>query len=315
MKATRKNKLLVTLSVICLSVILVLFAACGEAGGSESAAPGSDSSSDSKYDIVVTEDRLIVYDVKMNITVSDTTATLKQIKEDLREAGGYETSSSQNSNGYAVCVLRVPTVNLSDFLNKIEGKGTVNNCEIKSTDITEQYESVVAKKEVQLKYKEMLEEQLANATSVSDKQIIMKELSEVAAAIDRYDTELSSYKKQAEYSTVTVRIYGEKIYREPSYWDQLGEVFFGSTSSLGSVLGFILKIIAAILPYATLAVAVYALVVLVIFIVCKIRKKPFNFYKARKEKRELNRLEKQYKIQQQKKRIEELKKKVEKTDE
>lgn len=295
--------------------MLVLFAACGDSSASGSEAAGNASSSDSKYDIVITEDRLIVYNAQMSITVSDTTATLKQIKEDLREADGYETSSSQNSNGYAVCVLRVPTVNLSDFLNKIEGKGTVKNCEIRSTDITEQYESVAAKKEVQLKYKAMLEEQLADATSASDKQIIMKELSEVAAEIDRYDTELSSYKKQAEYSTVTVRIYGEKIYREPSYWDQLGEVFFGSTSSLGTVLGVILKIIAAVLPYAVLAAVGYALVVLGMFIACKIRKKPFNFFKDRKEKRELKRLEKQYTVQKRKDRLEELRNKVEKTDE
>lgn len=305
----KKNKIVLVLT-LCIILLLFAFTGCGEsyAGGADSQ-PGN-GGTDSKYDIVITEDRLIVYNVNMSLTVGNTTETLRNIKEDLREAGGYEESSSQNNSGYARCVLRVPTEKLAAFLNQLETFGTVNNCEISSEDITEQYESTAAKKEVLLRYKEMLEQQLDATVDISEKQSIMKELSQVAADIDRYDSELAGYKKRADYSTVVLRLYGENLYQEPSYWEQLGEVFFGSTSSLGTFCGVILKIAAAVIPYAALAAAVFGLVVLVIFIVCKIRKKPFDMFARLREERELKRLEKQYKSKQKKERLEMLKNKL-----
>ena len=95
------------------------------------------------------------------------------------------------------------------------------------------------------------------------------------------------------------------------YWDRLGAVFFGSTSSLGAVVGVVLQIIAALLPYALLIAAIFGIVVLIIFISCKIRKKKFDLFEKSRRNRELKRLEKQRQDQLKQQRLEVLKQKIE----
>lgn len=79
-------------------------------------AGGDASSSGSGYDIVVTDGRLIVYNVTMSVTVENVGETMSQLRSRLREIGGWEQSSRQRDDGYVYCVLRVPTTELSGFL-------------------------------------------------------------------------------------------------------------------------------------------------------------------------------------------------------
>ncbi len=294
----------VALLAVCLAAIALFAAGCGKAGNFVPVPDEPGASSDSNYDIVVTDDRLIVYYVDMAVTVDDTTAVLREIRAALRQAGGWEQSSSQSGSGYAQCVMRVPTAGLDAFLSMLESSGTVNNCTVRSDDITGQYVDVNEKKEVLQKYKTMLEQQLELATTFEQQRQIMYEISEVTAQIESYDKQLNEFEQLADYSTVTLTLYGASTYKEPSYWDRLGAVFFGSTSSLGTVVGVVLQIIAALLPYALLIAAIFGIVVLIIFISCKIRKKKFDLFEKSRRNRELKRLEKQRQDQLKQQRLE-----------
>lgn len=129
-------------------------------------------------------------------------------------------------------------------------------------------------------------------TDIKEKREIISALAEIAVKLDGYDTDLKNLKKRAEFSTVYLRVYEKNTYAPPSYWDELGEVLFGSTSAAGAFVGFLLKVIAALLPFAVLAAIVYGLVILVIFIVCKAKKRPFDMFRKAKEKREIRYREK-----------------------
>lgn len=238
-----------------------------------------------QYDIVVSDERLIVYEVNASITVEDVDRSVKTIRENLKAAEGYETETSKNNNGYFYCTLSVPTKNLAEFLNTLEGVGNMNSCTVSSEDITEQYTSIEAQKAVYVKQQELLEAELAATTDIKEKREIISALAEIAVKLDGYDTDLKNLKKRAEFSTVYLRVYEKNTYAPPSYWDELGEVLFGSTSAAGAFVGFLLKVIAALLPFAVLAAIVYGLVILVIFIVCKAKKRPFDMFRKAKEKR------------------------------
>ena len=107
-----------------------------------------------------------------------------------------------------------------------------------------------------------------------------------------------------------LRVYEKNTYAPPSYWDELGEVLFGSTSAAGAFVGFLLKVIAALLPFAVLAAIVYGLVILVIFIVCKAKKRPFDMFRKAKEKREIRYREKMLRTKQKEGYLEELRKRT-----
>ena len=298
----------VALLAVCLAAIALFAAGCGKAGNFVPAPDEPGASSDSNYDIVVTEDRLIVYYVDMAVTVDDTTAVLREIRAALRQAGGWEQSSSQSGSGYAHCVMRVPTAGLDAFLSMLESSGTVNNCTVRSDDITGQYVDVNEKKEVLQKYKTMLEQQLELATTFEQQRQIMYEISEVTAQIESYDKQLNEFEQLADYSTVTLTLYGASTYKAPSYWDRLGEVFFGSTSSLGTFVGEVLVIITAVLA------AIFGLIVLVYFIVCKARGRKFEMFAKARRNRELRRLEKEHQQQLKRQRLEALREKTGSTD-
>ena len=230
-------KRMATLTALCLVVMLTFMAGCSSSNNG-SAAPGGDaSSSGSGYDIVVTDGRLIVYNVTMSVTVENVGETMSQLRSRLREIGGWEQSSRQCDDGYVYCVLRVPTTELSDFLQQIESSGSVNESVITSKDITEKYSEVQKEKEILLSYQTALQQQLEQATTFGEQREIMYELSRVSEQIKSYDEQLTQYEQLADYSTVTLSVYGAETYEEPSYWDRLGAVFFGSTSSLGTVVG------------------------------------------------------------------------------
>ena len=184
----------------------------------------------------------------------------------------------------------------------------MNSCTVSSEDITEHYTSIEAQKAIYVKQREFLEAELAAATDVKEKREIISALAEIAVKLDGYDTELKNLKKRAEYSTVYLRVYEKDTYTPPSYWDELGEVLFGSTSAAGIFVGFLLKVAVALLPFAALAAIVYGLVILVIFIVCKAKKRPFDMFKKAKEKREIRYREKMLRAKQKEVYLEELRK-------
>ena len=186
----------------------------------------------------------------------------------------------------------------------------MNSCTVSSEDITEQYTSIEAQKAVYVKQQELLEAELAATTDIKEKREIISALAEIAVKLDGYDTDLKNLKKRAEFSTVYLRVYEKNTYAPPSYWDELGEVLFGSTSAAGAFVGFLLKVIAALLPFAVLAAIVYGLVILVIFIVCKAKKRPFDMFKKAKEKREIRYRERMLRTKQKEGYLEELRKRT-----
>ncbi len=289
----------ILLVVLLLFAMLSAFAACSAKAGSSdidgTSAPEMHLSmankslgADSTSRIIVTEDRLIVYTVDIALTAEDHTASAKKMREALTTVGGYESHSDEHSAGVYEYSFRVPTVKLNDFLSEIEGTGKVERKEVSTVDITDRYVNAQSEKEALEFKKATLEALLAEATTFAEKVDITERILDVSRQIDNYSKVLTDYKKEADYSTVNVTLYSEGDYEEEekaSYWEKLGEVFFGSGKSIGVVFGGILTVLVAVLPYFALIAAGFGLYVLVKFIVCRIRKVPFTLFKKLRDYR------------------------------
>lgn len=290
------------LIAVCAAVLVICsvftFTACNASSDKDGAySPAEDGSSnggDGLNSIVITEDRLVVYTVDMDMTVEDLTKTVKTVRAKLKEVGGWEKNMSvdgYDDSQYASFVLRVPTEKLDEFLNAIEEGNKVGSKSIRGVDVTEEYIGIEAQKRALEVEKEMWQKILdEESPSLSTKREILARLNEIAVQMDKYTAQMTDYKKQVEYSTVNLSIHKNNSGAKESFWDRLGRVLSGSGSSLGSVFGWILTIIVAILPYLGVIAAIFGLYVLIKFIVCKIRKVPFTLFakareraKARKE--------------------------------
>lgn len=305
----RRIKRITAVLAIVSAVILLAFcfSSCtkGSADGrigydaSDEAGNGKSSASDGDGLIVTTTDRMMVYRVEIGLTVKDVAATEKKINEKLAEAGGYN-EGLYKSDWSTRLTLRVPTEKLDEFVTALKGEGEVGEYSVTGTDITELYTTSVAKRDALLAEKARLEGMLEGSDlTVADRLTIDKRIYEIAAQIDAYSTDVASFKKQADYSTVNVYLYNEyEGEEEPSFWEQLGNVLAGSTGSVGKVFGWILMAIVALLPYLGILVVLFGLYVLIKFIVCKAKKIPFGLFVGtranaakRRETREKIRLE------------------------
>lgn len=285
-----KNKVL---RILLISILLIALAACAFAcsrsakkydSGIDPAPNASGSNVGGK--IVVTEDRLIVYTVRVDLTVKDQKQTASDLSDALTAAGGWQESSSERQSGVCRYTMRVPTAKLSEFLASVSTLGETNEKTVESYDITERYVNAVAERDALVAKKAALEALLPKATTLDETIKVTDKILETAAEIDRYNRDITGYKNDADYSTVHLTTYEEGTYRKPSYWERLGEVFFGSGKSIGKVFGFLLTVVVALIPYALLVAAGFGLYVLVKFIVCKIKKIPFGlFVQARASRR------------------------------
>ncbi len=286
----KKNKLL----LVFMGMILVLatifgLVACKADGGSgnrygKDFVPGSSNDEGKKSSIVITTDRLIVYTVEMSLTSKDVNASMKKMQEKAKEIGGWQASSSENET-YIYVTFRVPTVKLDEFIDRVSEGNEVRNKQVSTVDITDQYQTAETKRAELIKEKDRLTAWMETDASLKteNKIEIQKRITEIANEIDGYSTEISGYKKRADYSTVNISLYQDGQYVEPSYWDRLGEVFFGSGKSIGTVFGWLLTAIVAILPYFAIVAGVFGLYVLIKFIVCRAKKIPFTLFKRARE--------------------------------
>lgn len=290
----KRNKILLTVTAVVLAVLTAFcLVACNSDKGNSAGRPGNGYSEDmgkdsGKSSIVTTTDRLIVYTVGMNVTTKDLNASLKKMQEKAKEIGGWQARSTEES-GYVYVTFKIPTEKLDEFVDAVSEGNSVRNKTVSTVDITEQYLSAETQREELIKERERITALLETDTAltVEDKLSLQKRLTEIAVEIDKYTTEMSGYKKQADYSTVEISMYKEGEYVEPSYWDRLGEVFFGSGKSIGTVFGWLLTAIVAILPYFAIIVGLFGLYVLIKFIVCKAKKIPFTLLKRARENAEI----------------------------
>ena len=244
--------------------------------------------------IVTTTDRMMVYYVTINITIEEGGNQIDTVKSKLKEVGGYEQSSYDN-DGYVRYVFRVPTEKLDEFVKVVSSQGEVKDRTVTSEDITEIYNTTLAKKNaLQAEYDYLNDLLTVGGLTIEEALEVRKQLREVASELDAYNTSLSTYKKQADYSTVTVHFYEKGVYVEPSYWEELGQTLQDSGNSVGVFFGGILTAIVAILPYLGIIVGIFGLYVLIKFIVCKATKKPFTLFKKIREKIAYEKKRRQY---------------------
>lgn len=307
------KKILCKVSVVIILIIVLISAvACSSASDNYNGAPGSAPSIGGDYDksegttndsvvgddgpIVTTTDRMMVYYVDIALTVKEGSKAVSEIKEKLVALGGYEQSSYMGNNGYYRCTLRVPTEKLDEFVNSVTEKGKVNNKTVTSEDITEQYTAVLARKNALQAQYTYLETLLNSGTlTVQESLQVREQLYDVAYDLDRYTTQLDNYKKKSDYSTVTISIYKEGEYVEPTFWDELGDTLLDSGNSVGVFFGGLLTALVAVLPYLLIIGAVFGLYVLIKFLVCKKKKIPFTLFKKLRDSIKLKKAHKEAK--------------------
>ncbi len=261
-------------------------AAAEEAGYEMPAAGGMDGMTASNG---VTEkalaDRKLIKTVNINVETENYDSLVPSLEEQVAALGGYiEQMSSNNRNSYytdsydtkqlryASMTIRIPKENLELFLSVVGEQSNIVSRSESVSDVTLQYVDLESHKKALMTEQSRLLELMEQAETVEDIISIENRLSEVRYQIESMESQLRTYDNQIDYSTVYLYIDEVERYTpadDISTGERIRTGFMESLSSVGHGfynfgIWFVIHI-----PY----LVVWAvLIVLAIFIFCKLRK-------------------------------------------
>jgi len=165
---------------------------------------------------VTTDNRMIAYNITLDLSVKNTEDTRSILIEQVNANGGYIVRESNNQ-----IVARIPAANADNYIEHAKTLGKTENESKTGNDITEQYRNNTIRldslKNVRNRYLALLE----RANTVSEILSIERELERVNTEIDLLEGRIRAAEQSVAYSSVTVRFY-EKAKPGPVSW-----IFYG----------------------------------------------------------------------------------------
>ena len=174
------------------------------APGKDTAGSGSNQSYSGAYDIT---QRDVIYNASINITVNTVTDAVNQVQSIAKTAGG--TVESMYSGGgqdqqQANITIRVPQAQFFAVMEQLQGLGTVQNQNVSSQDVTQQFIDLQARLKTSQAEEQSLLSLLGKAETISDIITIQTQLTQVRAEIESLQGQVNYMQNQVDMSTITV---------------------------------------------------------------------------------------------------------------
>ena len=198
--------------------------------------------SGSSNNVVVDNNRKIIYEVSYSITGEDVMDSKNEINNKVNEIKGY-TESSNESNNQAVVVYKIPTEQLNLFLDYIDKFDGIGSKQINSYDVTSSYSYIEARISILQASREAYVKLLENEY-LSRNEII--QLNDKIADIDtellKINNEKNSYDNRLTYSKVTINYYVNEQVKKPSFFKEYGQYLVNFFAGLGKIILYVLPV-------------------------------------------------------------------------
>ena len=151
----------------------------------------------------------VISQASVSLNVSNVSTALNQVETMAQNLGGsvdnMNSSGAQNQE-QANVTIRVPANQFLTALNQLQGMGTVENQNINSQDVTQQYIDLQAQLTSAQMEEQSLQAILAKATTVSDEIAIQDQLTQVIAQVENLQGQINYMQNQVAMSTITVNL-------------------------------------------------------------------------------------------------------------
>lgn len=201
------------------------------------------------------EDQKIVYTGEMEIQTLDYDKSVADIKQKIREMGGFSEYEKENDYDYGWydyepgsyrkdknrtlnITARIPSDNFETFMASVGETGKVMNKSVRAENISQVYAETETYKLALEKEQSRLLQMMDKAETIEDMIAVESRLSEVERQLSMYKTDLAAMDKDVEYSTVSIEIEEVVRYSETKTGTSFGERL--SNAFTESIAGFIL---------------------------------------------------------------------------
>ena len=168
-----------------------------------------------------TTQRMVISTASISVEVEVVPAAINEVRAIAESLGGFVeqlSSSGGSERQQAHMTIRVPQSQFFTALERIEALGEVQNRNLGSEDVSEQFIDLEARLKSALREEQSLLSLLERAQQVSEILTIERELSRVRSEIERLQGQLNFLERRVELATITVSLFppSEEIPQPPS---------------------------------------------------------------------------------------------------
>ncbi len=178
-------------------------------GGGTVFGPINSNSADSNSDVLDTIGKQVISQASVSLEVNTVSTALSQVETMAQNLGGSVDSMSSNgaqNQEQATVTIRVPQDQFLTALDKLQSLGTVQNQNITSQDVTQQYIDLQAQLNSAQLEEQSLQAILAKATTVADEIAIQEQLTQVIAQAENLQGQIDYIQNQVDMATITVTL-------------------------------------------------------------------------------------------------------------
>ena len=176
--------------------------------GGGSAYNGSIGSNPSVLD---TAGRQVISQASISLEVDTVSTALTQVETMAEGLGGLVdsmSSSGEQNQQQATIIIRVPQDQFLTALDKLQSMGTVQNQDIASQDVTQQYIDLQAQLNSAQLEKQSLQAILDKAQTISDEIAIQEQLAQVESQIESLQGQINYIQNRVNMATINVTLNG-----------------------------------------------------------------------------------------------------------
>jgi hypothetical protein len=211
------------------------------------------------------QERIILKDAAVSITVQDVPAKISEIGRMAEEMGGWIVSSNTSQSPvstadrliYGRITVRLPADRLDEAMSRIkDGTEAVNSENINGRDVTDQYIDLSSRLKNLQAAEEKLQEIMDSAENVTDVMAVYNQLVTTRGEIESIQGQLNYFDEAAAYSSVAVTlnpVLPGAIEAQTTGWNPLKTVEGAFGALIGVLQGavdFLIVVVVVILPPA-----------------------------------------------------------------
>lgn len=250
------------------------------------------------------EDQKIVYTGEMEIQTLDYDKSVADIKQKIREMGGFSEYEKENDYDYGWydyepgsyrkdknrtlnITARIPSDNFEAFMAVVGETGKVMNKSVRAENISQVYAETETYKLALEKEQARLLQMMDKAETIEDMIAVESRLSEVERLLSMYKTDLAAMDKDVEYSTISIEIEEVVRYSETktgtSFRERLANAF---TESIAGFILFCQELILMIVRVFPFIIIIGIIIAVAVKSSKKNNKKKRELYEKQRKKTE-----------------------------
>ena len=170
----------------------------------------SDGGSQVGANALETAQRKVISSASVSIEVEDVQEAVTGVRTIAEGLGGFVeqlSSSGEPEHERAAMTVRVPQGQFFPAMERIEALGTVQNRNVGSEDVSEQFIDLEARLKSSLREEESLLSLLEKAATVSEVLAIERELTRVRSEVERLQGRLNFLERRVDLATISVSLF------------------------------------------------------------------------------------------------------------